>query len=41
VENWDDVEALWHHVFYNDLKVDPKEHPLLMTAPLSLTGWDR
>jgi actin-related protein len=41
VENWDDVEALWHHVFYYDLKVEPKEHPLLITAPLSLTPWDR
>lgn len=32
VTNWDDMEALWRHVF-DQLKVSPKEHPILLTEP--------
>ncbi|GBG33800.1 Actin [Hondaea fermentalgiana] len=34
VNNWDDMEALWHHTFYSELGVDPSEQPLLITEPL-------
>lgn len=30
-QNWDDVESLWHHTFYNELHIDPSEHPVLFT----------
>jgi len=33
--NWDDVEAVWHHTFQQQLKVEPDEHPLLVTAPVA------
>jgi actin len=32
--NWDDLERVWKHVFNDQLRVAPEEHPLLAAWPL-------
>ena len=36
VDDWTAMEKIWHYTFYTDLRIDPSEHPVLLTeAPLN------
>ncbi|KAK4664789.1 uncharacterized protein QC763_507660 [Podospora pseudopauciseta] len=34
ITDWQDVEAIWHHALYHELRVEPHEHPILMEHAL-------
>ena len=31
INNWDDMEKIWGHIFTNELRVDPVEHNIMLT----------
>ena len=31
VKDWDDIKKLWHHCFFNELRIDPPAHNVMLT----------
>ncbi|XP_032270723.1 actin, alpha skeletal muscle 2-like [Phoca vitulina] len=39
ITNWDNMEKIWHHSFYQALRIAPEQHPLMVTEPpLNITS---
>jgi actin-related protein len=33
VKDWQAMDRIWHYIYYNDLRVNPNEHPVMLTEP--------
>ena len=33
ITSWEEMEKVWHHTFYYELRVSPDEHPILLSEP--------
>lgn len=38
--HWNDVEGLWHHALYNELRMAPEEQPMLLSESPLATQYD-
>lgn len=41
VTNWDDYEKIFHHTFYNELRVEPERHEVIITDSVLSSSADR
>ena len=41
ITKWDDMEKIWHHAFFNQLRIAPEEHPVLLSESVSNTKNNR
>merc|ERR1712180_3690 len=39
ITNWDDMEKIWHHTFYNELRVAPEESPSMPLVVPPVLFW--
>lgn len=41
VTDWDEMESLWEHLFSNELRISPSEHPIFLTEAAMNPKWNR
>ncbi|KAK7195191.1 actin-like protein [Novymonas esmeraldas] len=41
INDWGDVEKLWSHLFFNELRVSPETHCFLLTQPVNTSAAQR
>eukprot|EP01017_Pseudomicrothorax_dubius_P043766 TRINITY_DN7349_c0_g2_i6.p1 TRINITY_DN7349_c0_g2~~TRINITY_DN7349_c0_g2_i6.p1 ORF type:complete len:380 (-),score=85.75 TRINITY_DN7349_c0_g2_i6:346-1485(-) len=33
IQDWEGIEKIWHHCYFNELRVPPEDYPVFMTEP--------
>lgn len=41
INDWEDMEKLWHHIFYTELHVAPEESQLMIAIHPMTSGNDK
>ena len=41
VKDWEDIDRVIHHTYYNELRLQPEEHPVIITESVKMTNESR
>ena len=41
IRKFDEMELIWEHLFYNEIRLDPSQHCLMMSEPLFVPLFER
>ena len=41
ITDWNDIEKVWHHTFYNELRINPSDFSVLLLEPIHVEAQTR